>query len=62
MTSFNNITSSITIAILGCVSSDSKSILLNSLFGDTYSDMNIKRTSMIPQVYITDDKINKSTK
>ena len=46
MTSFNNITSSITIAILGCVSSDSKSILLNSLFGDTYSDMNIKRTSL----------------
>lgn len=40
----------INIGILGCVSAG-KSTLLNSIFGKSLSDMKIKRTTMIPQVY-----------
>lgn len=42
--------SRINIAILGAVSAG-KSTFLNSLFVKTYSDMKIKRTTMVPQVY-----------
>jgi len=56
---FNIIQSTINFGIIGCVSSG-KSTLLNSLFCDTYSDMKIKRTTMIPQVYQCDPKINKN--
>jgi GTPase SAR1 family protein len=41
----------INIAILGAVSSG-KSTLMNSLFVEQYSDSKIKRTTMLPQVYI----------
>ena len=47
----------INIAILGCISSG-KSTLMNSLFAETYSSMNIKRTTMCPQVYCTDKRIS----
>lgn len=47
----------INIAILGPVSAG-KSTLLNALFVEKYSDMKMKRTTMLPQVYQeTDDKI-----
>jgi len=55
---FNIIQPTINFGIIGCVSSG-KSTLLNSLFCDTYSDMKIKRTTMIPQVYLCDPKIKK---
>lgn len=55
---FNIIQPTINFGIIGCVSSG-KSTLLNSLFCDTYSDMKIKRTTMIPQVYQCDPKIQK---
>lgn len=42
---------SLNIAIIGAVSAG-KSTLLNALFADTYSDMKIKRTTMVPQVYV----------
>ena len=58
-TGFNIIQPTINFGIIGCVSSG-KSTLLNSLFCDTYSDMKIKRTTMIPQVYLCDPKILKS--
>ena len=56
---FNIIQPTINFGIIGCVSSG-KSTLLNSLFCDTYSDMKIKRTTMIPQVYQCDPKIQKN--
>ena len=56
---FNIIQPTINFGIIGCVSSG-KSTLLNSLFCDTYSDMKIKRTTMIPQVYLCDPKITKN--
>ena len=40
----------INIAILGTVSAG-KTTLLNGLFSEQYSDMKIKRTTMIPQIY-----------
>ena len=53
----------INVAILGSVSAG-KSTLLNALFAKTFSDMDIKRTTMIPQIYkisnnqhLFDDKI-----
>lgn len=52
---YNNPT--INIAIIGCISSG-KSTLMNSLFGETYSSMHIKRTTMSPQVYCTDKNIS----
>jgi len=58
---FNIIQPTINFGIIGCVSSG-KSTLLNSLFCDTYSDMNIERTTMIPQVYHCDPKIDKNKK
>lgn len=48
----------INIPILGPVSVG-KSTLVNSLFVDTYSDMKIKRTTMVPQVYHEIDKLDK---
>ncbi|ARF12584.1 dynamin family GTPase [Klosneuvirus KNV1] len=48
---------SINIPILGPVSAG-KSTLVNTLFVDTYSDMKIKRTTMVPQVYHETDKID----
>lgn len=59
MNGFNIIQPTINFGIIGCVSSG-KSTLLNSLFCDTYSDMKIKRTTMIPQVYQCDPKIQKN--
>jgi predicted GTPase len=56
---YNIIQPTINFGIIGCVSSG-KSTLLNSLFCDTYSDMKIKRTTMIPQVYQCDPKIQKN--
>jgi predicted GTPase len=56
---FNIIQPTINFGIIGCVSSG-KSTLLNSLFCDTYSDMKIKRTTMIPQVYQCDPNIQKN--
>lgn len=41
---------SINIGIIGCVSAG-KSTLLNSIFGKCLSDMKIKRTTMVPQIY-----------
>lgn len=41
---------SINIAIIGAVSAG-KSTLLNALFVEQFSDMKIKRTTMVPQVY-----------
>lgn len=46
----------INIAIIGAVSAG-KSTLLNSLFVEQYSDMRIKRTTMLPQVYHETDNI-----
>ena len=43
-------TNSINIGIIGCVSAG-KSTLLNSIFGKCLSDMKIKRTTMVPQIY-----------
>tara|TARA_B110000208_G_scaffold48623_1_gene64205 strand:+ start:68 stop:2071 length:2004 start_codon:yes stop_codon:yes gene_type:complete len=40
----------INIAIVGCISSG-KSTLLNSIFIEQYSNMKIKRDTMVPQVY-----------
>lgn len=40
----------IAIALIGCVSAG-KSTLLNALLSNKYSDMKIKRTTMLPQVY-----------
>lgn len=48
----------INIAILGPVSVG-KSTLINSLFVDTYSDMKIKRTTMIPQIYHEKNNLEK---
>jgi len=45
MTKFN-----LNIAIVGCISSG-KSTLLNSIFIEQYSNMKIKRDTMVPQVY-----------
>ena len=45
---------SISIAIFGPVSAG-KSTLLNGLFANQYSDMKIKRTTMVPQVYFGTD-------
>ena len=42
--------SSINIAIVGCISSG-KSTLLNAIFVEQYSNMRIKRDTMVPQVY-----------
>jgi hypothetical protein len=47
------------IAIIGCISSG-KSTLMNSLFSETYSDMKIKKTTMCPQVYKTDNSLLKN--
>ena len=44
----NNLT--IHIGIVGPVSTG-KSTFLNAFFGKTYSDMKLKRTTMIPQIY-----------
>ena len=41
----------INIAMIGAVSAG-KSTLTNALFVEQYSDMNIKRTTTMPQVYI----------
>ena len=46
---------SINIALIGAVSAG-KSTLINALFVEQYSDMNIKRTTTMPQVYRTDTK------
>ena len=46
--------------IIGTVSAG-KTTLLNSLFVEQYSDMKMKRTTMIPQVYHESDKINQFT-
>lgn len=56
---FNIIQPTINIGIIGCVSSG-KSTTLNSIFCDTYSDMNIKRTTMTPQVYLCDPEIKQN--
>ena len=56
---FNIIQPTINIGIIGCVSSG-KSTTLNSFFCDTYSDMNIKRTTMTPQVYLGDPEIKQN--
>lgn len=45
----------INIALIGAVSAG-KSTLTNGLFVEQYSDMNIKRTTTMPQVYITTNK------
>ena len=45
------------IGILGCISTG-KSTLMNSLFAQTYSDMKIKKTTMCPQVYQTNSKLD----
>jgi predicted GTPase len=50
---------SLNIAIIGAVSAG-KSTLLNALFADTYSDMKIKRTTMVPQVYYCNGNKTKS--
>lgn len=47
----------INIAICGAISAG-KSTLLNSLFVSQYSDMKIKRTTMTPQVYYENQKID----
>lgn len=48
----------IRIVVVGAVSTG-KSTLINSIFTNKYSDTKIKRTTMIPQVYLeTDEKIN----
>ena len=46
---------SINIALIGAVSAG-KSTLTNAFFVEQYSDMNIKRTTTMPQVYRTDTK------
>lgn len=60
----------ISIALVGCVSTG-KSTILNALFLDQFSDMKIKRTTMLPQVYhevsskreiLTGKEINKQTR
>lgn len=48
MTSYKRL--SINIGIIGCVSTG-KSTLNNALLLNQYSDMKIKRTTMLPQVY-----------
>ena len=48
---------SIRIALFGPVSAG-KSTLLNCLFCEQFSDMKIKRTTMLPQVYYGTDKKN----
>ena len=40
----------INIGIIGCISAG-KSTLLNAIFGKCLSDMKIKRTTMVPQIY-----------
>lgn len=48
----------IRIVVVGAVSTG-KSTLINSIFTNKYSDTKIKRTTMIPQVYLeTDEEIN----
>ena len=47
----------INIAILGAISAG-KSTLLNTLFANTYSDCKIKRTTMMPQIYLETEKMN----
>jgi len=55
MTDKNHI---IRIVVVGAVSTG-KSTLINSIFTNKYSDTKIKRTTMIPQVYLeTDEEIN----
>ena len=55
MTDNNHI---IRIVVVGAVSTG-KSTLINSIFTNKYSDTKIKRTTMIPQVYLeTDEEIN----
>ena len=52
------ISNKIRIAIVGPVSAG-KSTVLNSLFVEQYSDMKIRRTTMLPQVYTeTNDDTN----
>ena len=50
-------TNHIDIAIIGAVSAG-KSTLTNALFVEQYSDMNIKRTTTMPQVYYSSNDIN----
>jgi predicted GTPase len=47
----------INIAILGAISAG-KSTLLNTFFANTYSDCKIKRTTMMPQIYLETEKMN----
>ncbi|ARF08481.1 hypothetical protein Catovirus_1_531 [Catovirus CTV1] len=49
----NNLELTIRIGIIGPVSTG-KSTFINSLFGKTYSQMKLRRTTMIPQVYHED--------
>ena len=51
-------TNNINIALVGAVSVG-KSTLLNAIFGKTYSDCMIKRTTMTPQVYCESNKVLK---
>lgn len=43
------------VAIVGCVSTG-KSTLMNAIFAEQYSDMKVKRTTMVPQIYCECDK------
>lgn len=47
----------INVAIIATVRTD-KSTLTNSLFVEQYSDMNIKKTRAMPQIYIETQKLN----
>ena len=47
----------VNIALIGAVSAG-KSTLLNALFLEKLSDMKIKRTTMVPQVYSETDELN----
>lgn len=49
-----------TCALIGCVSAG-KSTFMNSLFANSYSDTKIRRTTMIPQVYIQSNKNKTNT-
>ena len=53
-----NDTNIINIALVGAVSVG-KSTLLNAIFGRSYSDCKIKRTTMTPQVYCEYNKVSK---
>lgn len=50
MNTYMEFSPEISIALVGCVSTG-KTTLLNALFLNKYSDMKIKRTTMLPQVY-----------